>query len=86
MRSSWPVTFLTGNHVYKIGFDQISPSASPIRDLGTRLIIYIMLSYRPMCVFPKRRIAQCGPRVGVGSLSLSYFVILSLVMFLNVLL
>ena len=85
MRSSWPVTFLTGNHVYKIGFDQISPSASPIRDLGKRLIIYIMLSYRPVCFFPKRRIVRRGLRVGVVSLSLSYFVILSLVMFLNVL-
>ena len=32
-----PVTFLTGDHVMQIGFDQISPSASSTRDLGTRL-------------------------------------------------
>ena len=39
----------------------------------------IMLSCRPVCFCPKRRIARRGPRVGVGSLSLSYFVILSCV-------
>ena len=36
-RLSWHGTFLTGNHVYKIGFDQMSASASSVRGLGTRL-------------------------------------------------
>ena len=45
MRSFMACHILTGNHVYKIGFDQISPSASPIRDLGARLIINFTLRY-----------------------------------------
>ena len=34
-----PVTFLTGDHVMKIGFGQISPSASSSSDLGKRLSV-----------------------------------------------
>ena len=37
MALSLPVTFLTGNHIKKIGFDRIMPLALLIRDLGTRL-------------------------------------------------
>ena len=36
-----PVTFLTGDHLVKIGFVQIMLSASLTRDLGTRFVSHI---------------------------------------------